>query len=421
MGPLALPRAPESVRHRRRLAAGLGLLVLLAACGGPEDGLGPTESPTSTSTDTPGPSDEPRERFDPEGVRLGLEPFAQGFASPLLVTNAGDGTGRLFVVEQGGRIRILRRGRVLDPPFLDVSSLVIAGGEQGLLGLAFHPESEANGRFFVDYTDVDGDTVVAEYHVSSDPDRADPDSARVLLRVDQPFSNHNGGNIVFGPDGYMYIGMGDGGSAADPFGNGQRLDTLLGKLLRIDVDGERPYGIPPDNPFRGREGARPEIWATGLRNPWRFSFDSQGGALWIGDVGQNALEEVDRARADRGGLNYGWNVMEGDRCFQPPTDCDRGGLVQPVAVYPTNTGCAVIGGHVYRGTEFPALQGGYLYADICNGLIWGLDAAGRSPQEPARLLDTDHAISSFGQDEDGELYVTDLVSGEVLQVTAERR
>jgi len=419
---VALPRAPEGVNARRRVAAGLGLLVVLAACGGPEDASGTTDGPPTSPTGSPSPSEEPRERFDPEGVRPTLEPVARGFASPLLVTNAGDGTGRLFVVEQGGRIRILRRGRVLDPPFLDVSSLVIAGGEQGLLGLAFHPEYEANGRFFVNYTDVDGDTVVAEYRVSSsDPDRADPGSARVLLRIDQPFPNHNGGHLAFGPDGYLYIGTGDGGSAADPFGNGQRLDTLLGKLLRIDVDGERPYGIPQDNPFVGREGARPEIWAYGLRNPWRFSFDPEGGALWIGDVGQNALEEVDRARADRGALNYGWNVMEGDRCFEPPTGCDPEGLVQPMAVYPTGTGCAVIGGHVYRGAEFPALRGGYLFADICNGLIWGLDAAGPSPQEPVRLLDTNHAISSFGLDEEGELYVTDLASGEVLHVTAEPR
>lgn len=417
---MALPRGPENVSARRRLAAGLAVLVVLAACGGPEDASGPTDGPTAP-TGSPSPSEEPLVRFDLEGIRLALEPVAKGFASPLLVTNGGDGTGRLFVVEQGGRIRILRRGRVLDPPFLDVSSLVIAGGEQGLLGLAFHPEYEANGRFFVNYTDVDGDTVVAEYAVSSsDPGKAD-ESARVLLRIDQPFANHNGGNIVFGPDGYLYIGMGDGGSAADPFGNGQRLDTLLGKLLRIDVDGERPYAIPQDNPFVGREGARPEIWAIGLRNPWRFSFDPEGGALWIGDVGQNALEEVDRARADRGALNYGWNLMEGDGCFEPPTGCDPQGLVQPIAVYATGIGCAVIGGHVYRGTEFPALRGGYLYADICNGFIWGLDATGRSPQEPVRLLDTNRAISSFGLDEEGELYVTDLASGEVLQVTAEPR
>lgn len=418
---MALPRAPESVSARRRLAAGLGLLVVLAACGGPEDASGPTDGPTAPPTGSPSPSEEPRERFDPEGVRLALEPVARGFASPLLVTNAGDETGRLFVVEQGGRIRILRRGRVLEP-FLDVSSLVIAGGEQGLLGLAFHPEYEANGRFFINYTDVDGDTVVAEYAVSSsDPDRADADSARVLLRVDQPFANHNGGNIAFGPDGYLYIGMGDGGSAADPFGNGQRLDTLLGKLLRIDVDGGRPYGIPQDNPFVGRENARPEIWAYGLRNPWRFSFDPVGGALWIGDVGQNAQEEVDRVRADRGALNYGWNLMEGDRCFEPPTGCDPQGLVQPIAVYATGIGCAVIGGHVYRGTEFPALLGGYLYADICNGFIWGLDAAGPSRQQPVRLLASPNRISSFGLDENGELYVTDLASGEVLRVTAEPR
>jgi glucose/arabinose dehydrogenase len=325
------------------------------------------------------------------------------------------------VVEQTGRIRVLRDGRTEPEPFLDISSLVTAGGEQGLLGLAFHPEYEANGRFFVNYTDVNGDTVVAEYRASSGANHAQAGSARVLLRIDQPFSNHNGGAVVFGPDGFLYIGTGDGGSGGDPMGNGQRLDTLLGKLLRIDVDGRRPYGIPANNPFRERRGARSEIWASGLRNPWRFSFDPEAGTLWIGDVGQSAREEVDRVPADRGGLNYGWNVMEGDLCFEPPSGCDARGLVQPIAVYPTSEGCSVIGGYVYRGQAFPALQGGYLYADICNGFVWALDAAGSPAQRPVRLLASDRAISSFGQDEEGELYVTDLQGGQVLLVTGESR
>jgi glucose/arabinose dehydrogenase len=347
---------------------------------------------------------------------------AGGFSAPLLVTHAGDGSGRLFVVEQAGRVRVLRNGRVEGEPFLDIASLVTAGGEQGLLGLAFHPRFESNGRFFVNYTDGNGDTVVAEYRTARGADRADPGSARVLLRIDQPYSNHNGGDLVFGPDGYLYIGMGDGGSGGDPHGNGQRLDTLLGKLLRIDVDRGRPYGIPDDNPFVGRSGARPEIWAFGLRNPWRFSFDRETGDLWIGDVGQGELEEIDRARASRGGgQNYGWNVMEGTECFSPPDGCDSQGLVRPIAVYPTRLGCAVVGGHVYRGARLPALAGGYFFADFCAGLLFALDPAGSAPQDPVIVLRSDHAISSFGEDEDGELYITDLSGGEVLQVVGEAR
>jgi glucose/arabinose dehydrogenase len=355
-------------------------------------------------------------------VRLRLRGIAGGFSAPLLVTHAGDGTGRLFVVEQIGRIRVLTDGRVQAEPFLDIASLVTAGGEQGLLGLAFHPEFESNGRFFVNYTDGSGDTVVAEYRAPGGADRADPGSARVVLRIDQPYSNHNGGDVVFGPDGFLYIGMGDGGSGGDPHGNGQRLDTLLGKMLRIDVDRGRPYGIPEDNPFVGRPGARREIWANGLRNPWRFSFDRETGDLWLGDVGQGDLEEIDRARAGgSGGQNYGWNVMEGTECFSPPDGCDGEGLVRPVAVYPTGLGCAVVGGYVYRGSRFPALRGGYFFADFCAGVVFALDPAGDVSQEPVILLQTDHAISSFGEDEAGELYVTDLSGGEVLLVTGEPR
>jgi glucose/arabinose dehydrogenase len=351
-----------------------------------------------------------------------LRTVAGGFSAPLAVTHAGDGSGRLFIVEQGGRIRVLRDGRVQGEPFLDIASLVTAGGEQGLLGLAFHPEFESNGRFFVNYTDRSGDTVVAEYRAPGGSGRAEPVSARVLLRIDQPFPNHNGGALAFGPDGFLYIATGDGGSGGDPFGNGQRLDTLLGKLLRIDVDGGRPYGIPEDNPFVSRSGARPEIWAYGLRNPWRLSFDRGTGDLWIGDVGQGALEEIDRARAGRrGGDNYGWNEMEGTECFSPPDGCDRRGLVRPVAVYPTRLGCAVIGGHVYRGSRFPALLGGYFFADFCAGLVFALDPTGSAQREPVIVLRSDHAISSFGEDEEGELYVTDLSGGEVLQVVGEPR
>ncbi len=404
------------------MGACLAAVLVLTACGGDPEAGPTTSSPSPGRTWAPSPTGEPEERFDPRGVRLGLRTVARGFSAPLLVTHAGDGTGRLFVVEQVGRIRVLRDGRVQGEPFLDIASLVTAGGEQGLLGLAFHPRFESNGRFFVNYTDRAGDTVIAEYRARGGANRADPGSARVLLRVDQPFSNHNGGALAFGPDGFLYVATGDGGSGGDPMGNGRRLDTLLGKLLRIDVDRGRPYGIPEDNPFLGRSGARPEIWAFGLRNPWRLSFDRQTGDLWIGDVGQGELEEIDRAWAGRaGGQNYGWNVMEGTQCFSPPDGCDRDGLVRPVAVYPTRLGCAVIGGYVYRGARFPALQGGYFFADFCAGVVFAIDSGGRGPREPVILLDTNHAISSFGEDEQGELYLTDLQGGEVLQVTGERR
>jgi glucose/arabinose dehydrogenase len=405
---------------RRGGAVLVAATLLLSACGGGPEAQ-PTRSPPSPrTTASPLPTGE-AEPFDPRAVRLSLRQVAGGFEAPLLVTNAGDGSGRLFVVEQVGRIRVVRDGPPKAEPFLDITTLVTAGGEQGLLGLAFHPEFASNGRFFVNYTDTSGDTVVAEYRAPGGSDRAHPGSARVLLRIDQPYSNHNGGALVFGPDGFLYIGMGDGGSGGDPHGNGQRLNTLLGKLLRIDVDGGRPYGIPEDNPFVERSGARPEIWAYGLRNPWRLAFDRATGDLWIGDVGQGEQEEIDLARVGRrGGLNYGWNVMEGTECFSPSDGCDTEGLVRPVAVYPTSLGCAVIGGHVYRGARFPVLQGGYFFADFCAGVVFALDASRQASREPVMLLDTEHAISSFGEDEEGELYVTDLRSGELLQVTGRR-
>jgi glucose/arabinose dehydrogenase len=370
------------------------------------------------------PPSAPGRPFDPDAVELSLEVVADGFIHPLAVVDPGDDSGRLFVVEQDGAIKILRDGRVSPEPFLDLTDLTEASGEQGLLGLAFHPRYETTGRLFVNYTDVGGDTVVAEYHVSDDdPDRADGSPARVLLRIDQPFPNHNGGAVVFGPDGYLYIGTGDGGSGGDPHGNGQRLDTLLGKILRVDVDRRGPqtaYSIPSDNPFVDRSDARPEIWAYGLRNPWRFTFDRVAGMLWIGDVGQGDLEEIDRAPAASPGLNYGWNVMEGSACFEPPDGCNGEGLVLPITEYTHDDGCSVTGGFVYRGDRFPALHGGYLFGDFCSGTIWAINAGARGPVAPAEILQTDHAISSFGEDEAGELYLTDLSSGTVLRVTATR-
>lgn len=403
--------------------AGLAVCLLLAGCTrGGSTAAGPPENPP-TSTPRPAPTRvrvAPRGDFALQRIRIRLETIAQGLDAPLVVTNAGDGTGRLFVAEQGGRIVELRDGRAREAPFLDLSELTEASGEQGLLGLAFHPAYEDNGRLFVNYTNNSGDTVIAEYRAPA-PHRADPESARTLLTFDQPFANHNGGGLAFGPDGYLYIATGDGGSAGDPQGNGQALDTLLGKLLRIDVDSagaEGGYAVPADNPFINRRDARPEIWAYGLRNPWRFSFDRSTGRVWIGDVGQSDLEEINRASLrGGGGANFGWNIMEGTSCFATD-DCRRTGLERPVTQFGHEHGCSVTGGYVYRGTAQPELVGGYFFGDFCSGKVWALDSAIDGFEQPRELLDTDYAISSFGESEEGELFLTDLASGRILRVVA---
>ena len=343
-----------------------------------------------------------------------LQPLATGLESPVYVTHAGDGSGRLFVVEQAGVIRIIRNGRLLARPFLDVRSRVISGGEMGLLSVAFHPQYASNGRFFVNYT-ANSDslrTVIAEYRVSDAPDVAGR-AERVLLEIAQPYRNHNGGLNLFGPDGMLYIGMGDGGSGGDPHNNGQRLDTLLGKLLRLDVNGEAPYGVPRDNPFVGRAGARGEIWAYGLRNPWRFSFDRGTGQLFLADVGQNAWEEVDLVER---GQNYGWNVMEGAHCFNPPTDCNAAGLRLPIAEYGRAMGCSITGGYVYRGSRIRDLVGRYLFGDYCSGRLWTLTEAAPGRWMMTQLLETGLSISSFGEDQDGEVYIVDH-SGSIHVIT----
>jgi glucose/arabinose dehydrogenase len=367
--------------------------------------------------ESPGGADA-RARFRPDRVKLELRPVAGGFQAPLYITHAGDGSDRLYIVEQVGAIRTMVNGRVDAAPFLDVSDLTEPGSEQGLLGLAFHPHFEDNGRFFVDYTDTEGDTVVAEYRAGGG--RADPGSAKVLLRIEQPYPNHNGGALEFGPDGFLYIAMGDGGSAGDPEDRAENRDELLGKLLRIDVDGPSPYEVPASNPFAGG-GGRHEVWAYGLRNPWRFSFDLPTRTLWIADVGQSAREEVNRVAFRRGGLDYGWNEMEGTACFEPPTGCDEQGRVTPITEYTHDDGCSITGGYVYRGRRFPALRGGYFFSDFCSGKVWAIDAEGSARQRPIELLDTEHAVSSFGVDARGELYLTDLSGGEVLLVTGSRR
>lgn len=348
------------------------------------------------------------------GDRLGidLELVADDFASPVYVTAAPGYPGRLFVVEQGGLVRVIRDGEVLPEPFLDLTSRVSTGGERGLLGMAFHPRYPVNGWVFVNYTDVDGNTRIVRYTVPGDtPDVADPESRTEVLFVEQPFSNHNGGMLAFGPnDEMLYIGLGDGGDAGDPEDNGQDPGTLLGSMLRIDVNtaGEG-YFVPASNPFFDAPDARDEVWAYGLRNPWRFSFDPATGDLYMGDVGQNEWEEISvQPGASPGGENYGWSVMEGTHCFDPPKGCNTTGLVRPVHEYGHDEGCSVTGGYVYRGAAIPELRGRYLFADYCSGWIRSFLLAGGEAtdvQDHSDELGVEGNVVSFGRDEAGELYV----------------
>jgi glucose/arabinose dehydrogenase len=341
-----------------------------------------------------------------EGYKIRLEAVISGLANPVAITHAGDGSGRLFITEQGGRILIYDGSVVLPEPFLDVSALLSKGGERGLLSVAFHPNYASNGYFYINYTNTGGHTVIARYTVSNDPNLADPTSALTVLTVVQPYSNHNGGQLQFGPDGYLYIGMGDGGDAGDPDNYGQNPDSLLGKMLRIAVDGNVPYSVPLDNPFVSDEQVRDEIWALGLRNPWRFSFDRATGDLFIGDVGQYNWEEIDyQPVSSAGGENYGWRLMEGNNCFNPSTNCNDGSLTLPVLEYDHDLGCSVTGGYRYRGKDNPQLSGLYIYGDFCSGRIWGAKPGGNGNWSAEELLDTNLNISTFGEDQNGELYV----------------
>lgn len=347
---------------------------------------------------------------------ISLSLKATGFNRPTHIANAGDGSNRLFVVEQQGRIIILKDNAPLNVPFLDIVSRVSCCGERGLLSVAFPPGYAAKRYFYVNYTDVKGDTVVARYHLSANPDVADPGSEEILLTVKQPFANHNGGQLAFGPDGYLYIGMGDGGSAGDPFENGQNPGTLLGKILRIDAESRRsPYVIPSDNPYLKNMNYRPEIWALGLRNPWRFSFDRKTGDLYIADVGQDLYEEVDfQSVSSGGGENYGWNIMEGAHCFKSDP-CDKTGLVVPVAEYDHSKGCSVTGGMVYRGQEFATMLGIYFYGDYCSGRIWGMRRSGTA-WTTTELMNSGHSISTFGEDEYGAIYIADYGTGRIYKI-----
>jgi len=356
----------------------------------------------------------------PPTLQVELVPVASGFSNPLDIQQPNDGSGRLFIVEQGGRIKFIQNGNVPGTPYLDVSSLIVSVGEEGLLGLAFHPNFSQNGCLYVNYTTtpLSGtlQTVIAEY-------RATPASANTvstateqrLITLDQPFSNHNGGGLAFGPDGDLYIGLGDGGGAGDPNGNGQNKNTLLGKLLRIQVNCNGTYTIPADNPFVGQSNVRTEIWAYGLRNPFRFSFDKSDGRLFAGDVGQDRFEEVDIVNR---GDNLGWNIMEGDQCFSPMTGCNMTGLKLPIFTYDhSQLDETVIGGYVYHGTNISALAGNYVFGDFISGRIWSLAQNGQGQWVRTFLLNSaGNDLASFGQDTNGELYIARYSSGVVARL-----
>ena len=400
-----MPNVPW-LRKELDLFAVTALLILTMGCGGQYNATNTTPAPSSPRPPLPA---------------LQLTSFVSGLAAPVGMEAAHDGSGRLFVLEQAGRIRIIRNSAVVAAPFLDIVPKVASGGELGLLGLAFHPAYASNRKFYVDYTRPLGaqwETVIAEYLASStDPDQADPNSERILLTVAQPFSNHNGGQLAFGPDGFLYIALGDGGGGGDPNGNGQNTQVLLGKILRIDVNsssGGRQYAIPPENPFANGGGA-PEVFAYGFRNPWRFSFDSATGTLFAGDVGESSFEEVDIVQK---GANYGWNVMEGSHCFKPAIGCSTTGLTLPINDYGRDQGSTVIGGFVYRGATIPNLVNAYVFGDFGSGRIWGLRQNSSGTWDRTQLASTVKSISSFGRDDNGELYAVDI-TGAVWKVATQ--
>ena len=368
-----------------------------------------TQAPAST----PMPVPLPAAASFPDPSAYTWTPFVAGLYLPVEIKNAGDGSGRLFILERPGRIRIVKDGLLFQDPFLDISDRVGSNGsEQGLLGLAFHPRYPTNGFFYVNYTDHNGDTVISRFNVSPDTNRADPSSELKMLTVNQPHANHNGGSVAFGPDGYLYLGLGDGGSQGDPNGNGQSLNTFLGKILRLDVDHDIPYSIPSDNPFAGG-GGLPEIWASGLRNPWRFSFDTATGDMYIGDVGQDSWEEIDYVQSGMpGGLNFGWNIYEGNH---PYAGGSSSAFAFPVAEYSHSEGCSITGGVVSRDASLPAWNGIYLYGDFCTGFVWGLLNLGGNWQSQ-RLFETGLGISAFGVDEAGGIYLADYRRGTIYRL-----
>jgi glucose/arabinose dehydrogenase len=378
-------------------------ISFLLGCGGSGDSSS-MSTPQSASAQVP---------------QVKLTSVVGGLDFPVDMQQANDGSGRLFVVEKVGAIVIVQNGAIMSSPFLNISDKVDSEpSEMGLLGLAFHPKFTQNRRFFVHYDrNVNGQiqSVIAEYTVlAADANVADPGSERILLTVNQPFENHKGGQLAFGPDGFLYISLGDGGNEGDPLGNGQNVQTLLGKILRINVDATGPgtqYAIPPDNPFVSGNGL-PEIWAFGLRNPWRMSFDRGSGRLFAGDVGGSRFEEVDIIQR---GLNYGWNIMEGAHCFNPPSGCTMSGLTLPIAEYDHSEGEAIIGGYVYQGSAIPALRQAYIFGDLSSGKIWILREGPPGTWTRTQLTTVDEQITSFGQDQAGEVYVVGL-SGSIMRI-----
>ncbi len=355
----------------------------------------------------------------PADFNLTVQEVVAGLTGPLFVT-APAGDSRLFVVEQAGRIRIVRNGQLITRPFLDLAARVSSGGERGLLSVAFHPSYRTNGFFFVNFTDLAGNTRIERFSVSADADVADAGSSKLILAVAQPFPNHNGGLNLFGPDGMLYVGLGDGGSAGDPRGNGQNRATLLGKILRIDVDHGDPYAIPGDNPFVNQPGVRGEIWALGLRNPWRFAFDRTSGLLYVADVGQDRFEEVDVVTATRGGVNFGWNIMEGSSCFLS-TPCSQQGVELPVLVYDHSGGaCSITGGYAYRGASLPEIAGRYFYSDYCSGFLRSfLYQSGAAIEQRSWDIGSIGSVTSFGEDAAGEMYMTSS-NGRVYRIMRRR-
>lgn len=373
--------------------------------------------PTASSTLIIDPTAAPaREPFPADLTLYDWQMIERGFDSPIDIQSANDGSSRLFIVEKDGRIKSMESNHA-PQQFINIRARARSiGSEQGLLGLAFHPRFAENGYFFVNYSALsNGRTIIARF--KAEGDQADPRSEQILMTIDQPYANHNGGAMAFGPDGYLYIGVGDGGSAGDPEGNGQSLETYLGKILRINVDTiDTPYGVPMDNPFNNIQ--RSEIWAYGLRNPWRFSFDRLTGDMYIGDVGQNAWEEIDFVSAgSSGGMNFGWDIREGWHSFEGETPAGAL-LIDPIAEYPHEGACSVTGGVIYRGSDIPEFDGIYLYGDFCGGQIWGLLNVGGEWKNQL-LFDTDFAISTFGIDEFGEVYLADYNTGSIYKLVKE--
>jgi uncharacterized repeat protein (TIGR01451 family) len=403
------------------LWAGVGLLILIGTL---------RASPDRTASAEPiEPRGNPATLAASSAFTIGLELVSSGLSNPVHVTHSGDNSGRLFVIEQAGKVRVIKSGVLLAAPYLDITSLVSCCFEQGLLSIAFDPDFQATRTFYLNYTDLAGNTVIERYTVAdAAADVANVVSHNTVLTIDQPEANHNGGQLQFGPnDNYLYIGMGDGGGGGDqhgPIGNAQNPAVLLGKMLRINVRGVPTYTIPATNPFTQTVGYRPEIWALGVRNPWRFAFDRLNGDLFIGDVGQNCWEEIDyQSGSSAGGQNYGWRQMEGLRPFNQNNfnDCSQSpitpaGLTLPVAVYGHDQGSAVAGGYVYRGQQYPQLEGIYFYADEGSGRIWALEHTAPGVWTNTEKLDSNYNLSSFGEDQAGELYLASYGTGEIYQL-----